>query len=73
MNNTQHINVEDPIYMKHADLQYVSGDIPILICQAADRIQSACAIGAQKHRGVWILFVNKESAKERILDAGITI
>lgn len=71
--DTEHITVVDPIYIKHADLQYINSDIAVQLCQAADRVIDSSAVGAQKYRGVWSLFVKSKNAKQQILEEGITI
>ena len=73
MNDTEHIHVVDPIYIKHSDLANMSGDLAGQLCHAADRVEPASAVGAQKLRGLWCLFINSDQARVAILDKGLSI
>ena len=71
--NTEHIHVVEPLYVKTIDVSYVIGDTGVQLCQAADRIQENSAVGAQKVRGLWHLFLSSEEARTIILNDSIVV
>ena len=58
MNDTKHIYVMDPIYIKHNDLLHINGDVALELCTAAERVDPDSIVGAQRLRGVWSLLTN---------------
>ena len=62
------------IFIKHADIRLLTGDIAFILCMALHNLVPNEVFGAQKIRGTWVTRLNSNIAKISLLQHGaITI
>lgn len=65
------VDVPSALYVKHGDVNGVLGDLTFILCSAMDAIvQEKAAVAAQRIRGIWLLYVNSDTARLAILSHG---
>ena len=71
---TEQVNrLSAPVYLKHADVSMIRGNILITICNAANRVTPNNIVGAYKSRGIWQIAVKTQTARAQLLTQGISI
>lgn len=63
----------EPVYILNTELLHITGNIGLQLCQAAETIEPYCAIGAQKIRAVWYLYLETDYARRLLLEANFGI
>ena len=51
------------IFIKHADIRHLTGDIAFILCMALHNLVPNEVFGAQKIRGTWVIRLNSNIAK----------
>lgn len=63
----------EPLFIKHADVLHVNGDIALTLCREADGVVPGSAICAQKIRGLWYLYINCDESRILLLQCKFVI
>ena len=61
-----------PVYIKHGDVK-ANGNFTLQIYDAVNVTTGGHAVGVQRHRAVWVVFVNGDTDRISLLDNGISI
>ena len=57
----------DPLYAIHRDIANIRGDIALKLCVAMDLVTPDDVVGAQKCRGVWLIYVKNDNSRQILL------
>ena len=71
---TEQVNsLSAPVYLKHAQISMIRGNILITICNATNRVTPNNIVAACKIRGIWQIAVKTQTARAQLLTQGISI